>query len=82
MCAANKLEHEHIVGVETIPRETAALVASAYWEQGTEMPIKLGEVASVLIDDVLYAFGEGNALTYGYDVATVGNTEWMVLAER
>jgi N-acetylneuraminic acid mutarotase len=40
------------------------------WRMGPPLPVALGEVASGVIDGVLYVVGEGSPVTLGYDIAT------------
>lgn len=50
------------------------------WRDGVSVPVPLGEVTTVVVDGILYVFGQGDARTFAFDIAA-GN--WNAnLAQR
>lgn len=68
--------------IEKAARYLPALpgMAVGVWRDGPDLPIALGEVASIAVDGQLYVFGQGDSRTFAYDMI-LGTWE-TTLAQR
>lgn len=52
------------------------------WSELPSLPARIGEVASVLLDDCIFAVGEKNPATFKYNLANGRNGTWETVASR